>query len=405
MALTNKLTTIADAIREKTGDTALLTLDQMPVAILGITTGGSGGDSDITEEQLTFANNLSYWGYGGTWDWFFETYGDRIKTRDVMFLNSAFDCSSLARIPFVINVVDADNLNACFHLMYHLKECPKIRGTFKFSTSTNFVNFISSCENVRDFEDLLEPSALDGFASVKVTGSYMCPKAPKFQGCHSLRRVPTWFYKFKLSNESTAMPSNTYMLYPNCFESCKAIDEIKDIPVWCGDGINAVSTSNMFSSTFNYCCRIKSLTFETDNGQPIAVRWKSQTIDLGRDDIGCGTVGWTPTDSSGIPLDKGIEGFNSDPITAEHIAKYNEVKDSPDWWTTLMAFSRYNHDSAVETINSLPDTSAYLASAGGTNTIKFKGEAGSATDGGAINTLTAEEIAVATAKGWTVTLV
>ena len=38
-------------------------------------------------------------------------------------------------------------------------------------------------------------------------------------------------------------------------------------------------------------------------------------------------------------------------------------------------------------------------------TIKFRGEAGSATDGGAINTLTEEEIAVATAKGWTVTLV
>ena len=53
----------------------------------------------------------------------------------------------------------------------------------------------------------------------------------------------------------------------------------------------------------------------------------------------------------------------------------------------------------------MPDTSAYLAANGGTNTIKFKGESGSATDGGAINTLTAEEIAVATAKGWTVSLV
>ena len=46
-----------------------------------------------------------------------------------------------------------------------------------------------------------------------------------------------------------------------------------------------------------------------------------------------------------------------------------------------------------------------LATAGGTNTIKFKGDSGSATDGGAINTLTEEEIAVATAKGWTVSLV
>ena len=48
---------------------------------------------------------------------------------------------------------------------------------------------------------------------------------------------------------------------------------------------------------------------------------------------------------------------------------------------------------------------AVKATAGGTNTIKFNGAAGSATDGGAINTLTEEEIAVATAKGWTVSLV
>jgi hypothetical protein len=69
-----------------------------------------------------------------------------------------------------------------------------------------------------------------------------------------------------------------------------------------------------------------------------------------------------------------------------------------------LSYCRYNHDSAVNTINSLPDTSAYLAEKGGTNTIKFRGTLGSKTDGGAINTLTEEEIAVATAKGWTVTL-
>lgn len=68
-------------------------------------------------------------------------------------------------------------------------------------------------------------------------------------------------------------------------------------------------------------------------------------------------------------------------------------------------YSRYDKASAIRTINSLPDTSAYLASAGGTNTIKFKGEAGLKTDNGAINTMTADEIAVATAKGWTVSFV
>ena len=40
MALTDKLTAIADAIREKTDTTAQLTLDQMPSAIAGIKGGG-----------------------------------------------------------------------------------------------------------------------------------------------------------------------------------------------------------------------------------------------------------------------------------------------------------------------------------------------------------------------------
>ena len=78
------------------------------------------------------------------------------------------------------------------------------------------------------------------------------------------------------------------------------------------------------------------------------------------------------------------------------------MKNDPDWWTTDIAYSKYNHDSAVRTLNSLPDVSI---SGSGSGTISFEGELGSATDGGAINTLTETEIAVATAKGWTVTYV
>lgn len=43
MALIDKLTAIADAIRGKTGGTALLTLDDMAAAIAGISSGGGGG--------------------------------------------------------------------------------------------------------------------------------------------------------------------------------------------------------------------------------------------------------------------------------------------------------------------------------------------------------------------------
>lgn len=54
MALTDKLTAIANAIREKTGGTELLTLDQMPTEIAGIETGGSGGGASVAEKDVNF---------------------------------------------------------------------------------------------------------------------------------------------------------------------------------------------------------------------------------------------------------------------------------------------------------------------------------------------------------------
>lgn len=52
MALIDKLTNIAEAIRGKTGGTALLTLDEMATAIASIQTG-------INAEEITIAMNAS----------------------------------------------------------------------------------------------------------------------------------------------------------------------------------------------------------------------------------------------------------------------------------------------------------------------------------------------------------
>lgn len=54
MALTDKLTAIAQAIRHKTGKNNSLTLDQMPGEIAGITTGGGELPSDV--HAVTFMN-------------------------------------------------------------------------------------------------------------------------------------------------------------------------------------------------------------------------------------------------------------------------------------------------------------------------------------------------------------
>ena len=62
MALIDKLTAIADAIRGKTGGTALLTLDDMAAAIAGISSGGGGGSGvTITEYVVTKNADRSLW--------------------------------------------------------------------------------------------------------------------------------------------------------------------------------------------------------------------------------------------------------------------------------------------------------------------------------------------------------
>ena len=137
--------------------------------------------------------------------------------------------------------------------------------------------------------------------------------------------------------------------------------------------------------------RLKDVIFATqDDGTPYSVNWKSAIIDLT-------SVGYAPSYYASYVTTSYNSGITSDKQVTDD-ASYQALKNDPDWFTTDMAYSRYNHDSAVNTINSLPIT---------TNTgctIKFTGALGSATDGGAINTLTEEEIAVAAAKGWTVTL-
>lgn len=372
------------------------TLEELTVIKNGIYTPTEYGYSRVTvncpvpppDEAFIITGDCSYrFSYNG-WNWFIDTYGNRISTHDISNLNYAFYYSDkLTEIPFDLNVKNCVNLSNAFSSMTTLEVCPRIRGTLGMSTSFAMNQVLSNCSNLTSVEDLLTSDMLADFKNIKVTASYSVPKSFNFSGLASLRSMPSWWRQFKLREDSTAYPNYTYGLYFSLCCFCYCLDEILDIPVW---HCQAAQKSNMFNSAFNHTNRLKDVTFETNNGQPIVTQWKSQIIDLS---ISAGYGGYPP-----------VFGFTS-ATEVKNDATYQALKNNPDWWTNDVAYSRYNHDSAVRTINSLPDTSAYLATAGGTNTIKFKGDAGSNTDAGAINTLTAEEIAVATAKGWTVTLV
>lgn len=330
-----------------------------------------------TDEELNISGDCSYRFSGDNWTWFLEKYKDRLIFNNITDAAYMFDKSpSIETIDFDIIFDDSVSYIKAINMFSNCDNLKNIRKIVNLK-GRQIGDMFNGCYRLRYLPQFENFSFIDyDYAELQ---NFFCY-------CRSLRSIPEEFLK-KLSTSKGN--SSYYSLGYNSFYNCFSLDEIK--------GINIRSrnvTSNLFYHTFDYCGRVKNIIFaKEDDGSPYTATWKSQYIDLAT------KVGYASRDeyiigyNSGITLDKKV----IDDTT------YQALKNDPDWYTLNREYSRYNHDSAVATINSLPDTSAYLAEKGGTNTIKFEGVAGSATDGGAINTLTEEEIAVATAKGWTVT--
>lgn len=378
MALTDKLDAIGNAIREKTGDTEKYTLDEMPQKIEGILEGP-------TDSELVFnVSRLDYWDYFGMWDWFIRKYGNKIKTKNVFNYSSAFSYSNLIEIPFDLNCyyvssTSSTDISNIFKNASKLKKLPYLYNCAPTELNSVFYQMTSLLQIQDDYFDTWHWQTL--------SKNKYANNSQIFYGASCLFTLPPWEkWVIYFSPES---PYYNHLFYSG-FCSCNCLQELVEIPLI----DNIPWTRNYFYDTFQYCYSMKRLTFQT-NIKP----WKAQVIDLS-EKVGYG---------SEYNISSLISNYSPLYLTKEQIvnddASYQRLKNEKYWIASNIAYSRYNHDSAVETINSLPDTSAYLATAGGTNTIKFRGAAGEKTDGGAINTLTDSEIAVATAKGWTVTFV
>ena len=366
MALTDKLTNIANAIREKGGTTEKLTLAQMPNAIAALSTGG--GELEIP----VLTGDASYYDYAGAWDWFINANGNKITTNKIEDMGQAFRNCNLETIPFEINCKTDSPINwmSAFYNARQLKEIGKINCLYP----SYGMNIFGYCIRLRNLPEI-GTFKFDTDTWNRNIGWFYC--------CYSLRSVPEDMLK---KIYSTKLNYNFCPLY-EMFYKCYVIDEIV--------GINPQSkafTDNAFYHTFDNCYRVKNIIFATqEDGTPYTAQWKNQTIDLSQ------YVGW----AGAAYADKDITTNYNSGITAED--EDNDWSNNPNYWSRQFMNSRFNHNSAVNLINSLPDTSAYLAANGGTNTVKFYTNAGSGTPGGGVNALTEEEIAVATAKGWTIT--
>lgn len=295
-----------------------------------------------TETLLKFTGDLSYFDYNGRMDNWFKTYKNLLSFDDVTDARNMFYGSTLTEIPAItFNGTSDNSAMGMFMQCYNLTTFPTLATKKSGKENLDCVNMFNSCKK------LVELPNNTYFSSVFATGAFAGTYSfmGMFQNCLALTKLSDlsiFDRKIRAKQYSTDTNQGNYM---NLFYNCQSLQELSNFPLRnSGDTYDV----NMFSQTFYNTYSLKKLTFSATG----SFNWSNQVIDLS-------TTGYS-----------------------------NSVADSV-----------YNHNSAVETLNSLPTVS------GSSNYIKFKKTAGSATSGGSINNLTAEEIAVATAKGWTVSLV
>ena len=374
MALTDKLTAIAVAIREKGGTSEKLKLDEMPAAIAALEVGGGSdieapvisGNCDGIFSYLDSTSSSVYSQPKLQWYYNNKSLWNGTKTENITNAYRMFNSSEkLEEIPFDINIGETcSSCNQMFTTCRKLKKTPIINGL-----RGNCAELFSGCWELTEIniEDL--PNMADG----TIYGNKI------FYYCRSLRKVSPEVIK-ALGTE-TMNYSNSVL--KGLFQQCHCLDEALNLPVRNVE----IKGTNQFDSTFYSCNHIKDITFETNaDGSPKEVVWDTQSISL----TGCGygSIG------SLIGNNKIIKDETT----------YELYKNDTDAWAVDVEYSRYNKASALRTIASLPIV--YRETIGGNLAnsciCNFNRNGGSLTDAGAIGSMTEEEIAVAAAKGWTI---
>lgn len=334
-----------------------------------------------TDAELTLTGSANALFYQNNNAWILQQFGDRLTFADLTYADKMlYATSDIVPSNFVLTF--GANKDVIFLNGFAAFATRNTLPTIKWPEIEHNVNCqddaFSYLDNIRDLPD-------DYFSekSLIVNDGY----AGNWNHCYSLRHIPASY--FAAIQRGRNGERSYFAQWMGTFSSSYWLDELTGVPV--------DYTNNYTSNKFNFdggLSHLKDYIFATDNGQPYTAKWKNQTMRLNYK-----TGYWNPD----LPLYYYNSGVTADKEVSDD-ATYQALKDNPDWYTLDKSYSRYNHDSALRTINSLPDCSAYVAS-GGTNTIIFEAEAGSKTDGGACGALTAEEIAIASAKGWTVSFV
>ena len=311
----------------------------------------------------------------------FKWLWNKIKgTNDISSLSNMFSSSDFETIDYSLNLATSNGRIAATRVFAYCRKLKRVPDIFGLGNAAldNVSELFSNCYLIKEIPVSWE--------NINYTDDIFNPvRTQMFYYCYNLRKLSENLIK-KLNRKNVTY--YFYWLGYNGFYYCSTLEEIRGFAI---PNPDSTVSNNLFKDTFYYCSRLKDLIFLKEEGT--RGNLQGQTIDLRND------IGYVQSLTSDFPVDY-VDKSEFDLITDDE--SYQRFKNSENSFACSIEYSRYNHDSAVRTINSLPDLSG---NTGAANTIIFKGEAGSRTDGGAINTMTEEEIAVATAKGWVVSFV
>lgn len=382
-----------------------ITYNNVDVISIPLADGSGNFDFGLTDDELTMdaVDNLFY-----GWEWVIDKYGNRIKVRITSQAQSKVFGLGYTKDLNAIKLTDKEPGQSCdirsmFETYYGKKlPVPIWEGT---KPIREIATMFSQCNNLTDTEikSFLSHFNFSGFVNANINNL--------FNECRSVRNINSILAQLHTQCKDYVSDYGGNVNMQSLCRATSVADELVGLPVPCGDVPydSQISFWDNIDAIVESASRAKKITFATKTeGTPYTVKWDGKTISLSNQ------IGYS-TEENNILDHSSVHGITREKRVSD-AATYEALKNDPDYYVYNNAtqtydgnevnigllYSRYNHTSAVETINSLPDCSAYCAETSNTNTIVFKKYSGALTDGGGINTLTEQEIAVATNKGWTV---
>ena len=372
---------------------------------------GSGNFTyGLTDEELTittgnylFANTSPL--YKNCLSYINRANFDKVDGMQQMFSNNSkvIDLSNIT-----IKLYGSVNTQNAFANCINLRKLPNFVTTVGTFNSNVFFGAFENCYK-------LEQEEFDKFIKLDFSST---PQSPAFNNNYNLKHIDL------TQAVNGFIPWGViYWSFQRLIGAEPNLRTIK-LPAWNPkQDSNPFETSSYYWGTWDNMTMLDSITFSTEeNGVATKAKIKNCLIYI-ENDYGCGSTMTGLMNYPDEPLTKDDNVFKditSSTCTVERIkAGYERVKNRPNWCSVYdysMSYqgktiypriltSRFNHKSMVDLINTLPDTSEYIAAKGGTNTLKLCRYMGDLTDEGGTSNLTEEEIAVATAKGWTIALV